>query len=74
MISNKSQLGFALVGCGRISRKHAEALSGKVSQAKLVAVCDAKIDRARALGEEFAVPYFSDMKEMMEKKDWKVKL
>jgi UDP-N-acetyl-2-amino-2-deoxyglucuronate dehydrogenase len=62
----KAELGFALVGCGRIAKKHAEALSGKVKQAKLVAVCDIVPERARALGEEFKVPYYVSIEAMLE--------
>ena len=32
---------FALVGCGRIAKRHAELLASKsIKKAKLVAVCD----------------------------------
>lgn len=64
----KQSLGFALVGCGRISHKHAEVLSGKVAQGRLVAVCDVQPSRAKEIGEKFKVPYFTDHREMMEKK------
>lgn len=59
------RLGFALVGCGRISKKHAEILSQQLPGAELVAVCDTKADRARACGEKYRVPFFTDMHEMM---------
>jgi len=61
-------LGFALVGCGRISHKHADLLHGNhIAGAKLVAVCDVKADRAEATGKRCGVPYFTDMHEMMAK-------
>ena len=45
-------LGFCLLGCGRIAKKHAELLSGgHVAGARLVAVCDVQLDRAKAFGE-----------------------
>lgn len=66
---NKKQLGFALVGCGRIVHKHAEALSGAIRGAKLIAVCDIKAERARAAGEKYGVPFFTDMHEMLRKKN-----
>ena len=40
----------ALVGCGRISRNHVEAL-GHVDGLTLSAVCDVDADRARTVGE-----------------------
>ena len=59
-------LNFALLGCGRIARKHAGNLGeGKIPGAKLVAVCDIKEDRAKFYGEKYEVPYFTDMHEMM---------
>jgi UDP-N-acetyl-2-amino-2-deoxyglucuronate dehydrogenase len=59
-------LGFAIVGCGRISKKHAELLVGKeVEEAELVAVCDVDADRAAEMGGKYGVPQFTDMHEMM---------
>lgn len=59
-------LRFALVGCGRIAKRHAELLGeGVVDQSTLVAVCDIDGDKAKAYGEKYNVPYFSDMHEMM---------
>lgn len=59
-------LKFALVGCGRISQRHADLLGkGQIAGAQLVAVCDVQIKRAQALGEKFNVPYFANMHEML---------
>lgn len=57
---------FVLVGCGRIAKRHSDLLGAKqIDGAELVAVCDVIIDRARSIGERYAVPYFADMHEMM---------
>lgn len=59
-------LGFALVGCGRIARKHAGNLAeGNIVGARLVAVCDINKDRAKSYGEKYAVPWYTDMHEML---------
>jgi len=59
-------LKFAIIGCGRISKRHAELLgSGQISNASLCAVCDTVEQKARTLGEQFKVPWFRDMHEMM---------
>lgn len=59
-------LRYALVGCGRIARKHAELLgNGGVEGAKLVAVCDNQPERAAAIGDLYDVPHFPDMHAMM---------
>lgn len=59
------KLRFALVGCGRIAKKHAEVLSKQLPDAELTAVCDIKSDRARAYGDRYQIPFFTDMHEMM---------
>lgn len=59
-------LKFALVGCGRIARRHSELLGrGQIQGAKLVAVSDVVDERARAIAEPFGVPSFKDMDEMV---------
>lgn len=59
-------LNFALVGCGRIARRHSELLGHKqIEGAHLVAVCDIVEAKAAAIGQRFGVPFFNDMNEMM---------
>jgi predicted dehydrogenase len=59
-------LRVALVGCGRIARRHADLLSQRqISQAQLTAVCDLLPQRAQAFGARYAVPSFTDMHDMM---------
>lgn len=58
---------FALVGCGRIARRHAELLgNGMIDGAKLAAVCDTNISKAKYYGEKFGVSFFTQMEEMLE--------
>lgn len=60
-------LKFALVGCGRIAKRHAELLGhGRIVGAMLAGVCDTVVEKARRFGAEFNVPAFNDMNEMME--------
>lgn len=61
------KLKFALVGCGRIAKKHAQILSSKIEKAKLVAVCDIKLERARNIGKKYNIPYYSNYNEMLER-------
>lgn len=59
-------LKFALVGCGRIAKRHSELLgSGQIEHAGLVAVCDLVPEKAKAIGGQFSVPWFTDMHTMM---------
>lgn len=55
--------GFALVGCGRISRKHCEGLK-EVEGAKLVAVCDLIPERAESTGTQWGVPWYTSYETM----------
>ncbi|HEX5830945.1 MAG TPA: Gfo/Idh/MocA family oxidoreductase, partial [Gemmatimonadaceae bacterium] len=54
----------ALVGCGRISRNHFEALA-RVDGLRLTAVCDIDPARARAAGEQWRVPSFSSYEQTL---------
>jgi UDP-N-acetyl-2-amino-2-deoxyglucuronate dehydrogenase len=59
-------LKFALIGCGRVAKRHAELLGLKqIVGARLAAVCDGVEERARAFGEQYDVPWFTDMHAMM---------
>lgn len=59
-------LNFALVGCGRISKRHSELLGhGQIANAQLVAVCDLVSEKAEKIATQFGVPHFTDMHEMM---------
>ena len=63
-----AELSIALVGCGRIARRHAELLAhGKITGARLGAVCDTQQERSKSFGATFGVPAFCDMQEMMAK-------
>lgn len=62
------QLGFALVGCGRIAQKYSEIFGAEqVPGARIVAVCDEKKDRAESLSERHSVKAHQDFHAMMEK-------
>ena len=57
---------FAIVGCGRISKRHSELLAeGQIEGAKLVAVCDTSIDKAVVLSQKYNLPAYKCMHEMM---------
>ena len=59
---------IALVGCGRIAKRHVELLGGgQIQGAELAALCDIELSKAQALASAAGtdVPCFSDMDEMM---------
>ncbi len=69
MKENK-MLKFALVGCGRIAKRHSELLGlNQIENASLVAVCDIIESKAKEKGEQYNIPYYTDMDEMMKNED-----
>ncbi len=61
-------LRFGLIGCGAISTQHVEAI--RASGAELVAVSEsASIERARAAGERWGVPWTTDFNELLARDD-----
>ena len=60
-------LNFAIVGCGRISKRHSDLLGlNQIPFARLCAVCDIKLERAESIGRAMNIPFYLDMHQMME--------
>ena len=59
-------LSFGLIGCGRIAQRHAKVLS-ELPGARLTAVCDVQPARAKAFGDQYGVPWFPSMDELLER-------
>ncbi len=52
----------ALMGCGRIAKRHASILaSGQIPELSLSAVCDSDFGKAQRLGVAYGVPFYSDI-------------
>jgi UDP-N-acetyl-2-amino-2-deoxyglucuronate dehydrogenase len=64
MSASRAAFRVALVGCGRISANHVEAIA-KIDGLTLTAVCDTDATRARAAGERIGVPWYSDYATML---------
>ena len=62
-MSLQENLKIALVGCGRISKKHLEAI--EKNNLELISVCDIDLERAK----KFNVPYYKNYKEMLKKEN-----
>ena len=59
-------LNFALIGCGRIAKRHSDLLGfNKIPGARLVSVCDKDLSRAKVIGEKFEIPCYTDYHEML---------
>ena len=63
-MSAGQEFRIALVGCGRISRNHFEALA-RIDGLALTAACDVNEERAREAGERWEVPWFTSYDEML---------
>lgn len=60
-------LRFALVGCGRIAKRHSELLGlNQINGARLAAVCDLATQKAEYIAEQISVPAYTDMHKMMQ--------
>lgn len=59
-------INFALIGCGRIAKRHADLLgTGQIRGARLSAVCDIRRERAEEFGTKYGVPAFGSIGEML---------
>ena len=56
------RIRFAIIGCGRIARRHAEHIR---SLGHLAAVCDVDPARAAAFGKDFGARHYPDVGEML---------
>ncbi len=54
---------IGLVGCGRISKRHIEAINA-VNGVEIAYVCDKKEDRAKAAADLLNVPFVTDYREL----------
>jgi predicted dehydrogenase len=55
---------FAILGCGRIAKNHAQPLT-EVAGAQLAAVCDLVAERAHAYAEQYHVPAYESYHDML---------
>ncbi|NLV37355.1 MAG: Gfo/Idh/MocA family oxidoreductase [Clostridiaceae bacterium] len=65
----KGIINFGLVGCGRISKNHVEALAKFTEDARLVAVCDVNAEKAKKTGEQYAADYYTNLDDMLSRGD-----
>lgn len=56
---------FAIVGCGSVSANRYFPNVRRLERGELAAVCDSVAPRAQSRGEEFGVPWYTDLDEML---------
>lgn len=60
----------ALMGCGRIAKRHSELLGyNQIEGLCLGAVCDPDFEKAKFIGEKFSVPYFENIEALLDQED-----
>lgn len=64
----KQIVNFALIGCGRISANHLDAIEN-APHARLVAVCDIIEEKAKTVAEKYACNYYTDFEKMLDNED-----
>lgn len=64
----KQTVNFALIGCGRISVNHLDAIKN-APHAKLVAVCDIDVEKAEIVAKENNCSFYTDYITMLESED-----
>ena len=63
------KVNFALIGCGRISDRHFEAIAN-IPEAEIIACCDIIESRAIEASKKYKVSkYYTDYKEMLDKEE-----
>ena len=61
-------LRFGLIGCGRVARYHAQALT-EIEGSELVAVCDIVPERADDFSRRYGGDVYYDYRELLERDD-----
>lgn len=62
-MAKKKVVRFGVVGVGGMGSNHCGSFA-KFPEGELAAVCDYSAERAKQVGEQFGVPYFSDYNEL----------
>jgi UDP-N-acetyl-2-amino-2-deoxyglucuronate dehydrogenase len=68
MVADMEKVKFAIIGCGRISYRHIEAIQAN-RDAELIALCDLNLARAREMNENAQVLIYQDYHRMLENED-----
>lgn len=59
------KIKFAVVGCGRISPRHFDAIQEHKENAELVAVCDTNPELLRQISDKYDVPGFTSLEKLL---------
>lgn len=59
------KMRFAIIGCGRIAKKHVHVIQKYLENAEIAGFCDILEERAKEFAKKCSAPAFSNIKEMM---------
>jgi len=59
-------MNYAIVGCGNIAKKHVHAITTYLGSSKIISICDIVKEKAKSLGKQLDVPFFTNASEMLE--------
>jgi UDP-N-acetyl-2-amino-2-deoxyglucuronate dehydrogenase len=63
-VTSEKKFRIALIGCGRISKNHFEAID-QIDGLELVAVCDSDAERAAQAGTQWGVQHYTSYEKML---------
>jgi UDP-N-acetyl-2-amino-2-deoxyglucuronate dehydrogenase len=64
----RSELGFGIIGCGRVAPRHAQSIL-EISNAELIAVADEILSRAENFQNEFKAEPYTDYHDLLARDD-----
>ena len=67
-MTDPAPIRFGLIGAGAISTQHLEAIDA-IAGARIAAIASASVDRARAVADRWAVPWTTDVEELVARDD-----
>lgn len=69
IVHSDRKIRIAIVGCGRISKKHFESIESHADQLQLVSICDTDPDILSTNRKKYHLPTYLHLDEMMKKED-----
>ncbi len=69
IVSSDRKIRVAIVGCGRISKKHFESIDARADELDLVSICDSDASMLDLHREKYGVPSYLHLDEMIENEE-----
>ena len=69
IVSSDRKIRVAIVGCGRISKKHFESIDARSDELDLVSICDSDANILDLYRKKYGVPAYLHLNEMIENEE-----